>query len=145
MTVTLRYLATGESFRSLGYQFRIHWTTLCKIIPEVLVAIYNVLEDTYFKVPDTEEEWLDLAAQTEQKWNFPNAFAAADGKHIAIKKPEKSRGMYLNYKGFFSIVLLAFVTHDYRIIYADVGAQGRVMMVEFFVNVVLIKPYHKVC
>jgi hypothetical protein len=126
LSITLRYLATGETFKSLGFQFRVHWTTVSKLIPEVLEAIFAKLEGEYFNIPSTNEEWSQIADETERKWNFPNAYAAADGKHIAIKKPDNSGGMYKNYKSFFSIVLLAFVTHDYKIIYADVGAQGKI-------------------
>ena len=126
LSVTLRFLATGESFRSLAFQYSMHWTTLGKLIPEVLNAIFTVLESEYFNMPSAEDEWLEMARITEEKWNFPNAYAAADGKHIAIKKPDDSGGTYKNYKDFFSIVLLAFVTHDYKIVYADVGAQGRI-------------------
>lgn len=43
LTLTLRYLATGENFRSLQYIFRIPATTISAIIPEVLDAIYEVL------------------------------------------------------------------------------------------------------
>ena len=126
LCVTLRYLATGESFRSLGFQYRIHWSTVSKIIPEVLDAIFDKLKGEFFNIPSTEEEWLKISAETNRIWNFPNAYAAADGKHIAIRKPDESGATYKNYKGFFSIVLLAFVTYDYKIVYADVGAQGKI-------------------
>ena len=49
LSVTLRYLATGESFKSLGLQFRIHWTTVSRFVPEVLKSLYLVLKDDYFK------------------------------------------------------------------------------------------------
>ena len=84
MCVTLRFLATGESYRSLVFQFRILFTTIGQFIPEVLLAIYNALEKDYFRMPSTQEEWRAIADEIERKWNFPNAFAAADGKHIAI-------------------------------------------------------------
>ena len=84
LSVTLRYLATGESFKSLGFQYRIHWTTVTQFIPEVLVAIFDALQGEFFNMPTSEEEWLEMARETEQKWNFPNSYAAADGKHIAI-------------------------------------------------------------
>ena len=109
----MRFLATRETYRSLGFQFRIHYTTIGEFIPEVLDAIYNALEEDYFKMPS--EEWMELATETERKWNFPNAIV---GKHIAIKTPALSGSSYYNYKGFYSIVLLAFVDHDYKILYA---------------------------
>lgn len=50
LAVTLRYLATGESFASLQYIFRIPQCTISTIIPEVCSAIYNVLKKDYLKV-----------------------------------------------------------------------------------------------
>lgn len=126
LAVTLRFLATGESFRSLMYQFRIHHSTISKFIPQVLDAIYNVLKDDYLKCPSTQTEWLELADRTYDRWQFPNAYAAADGKHIALLHPSHSGSEFYNYKGFFSIVLMALVDYDYKFLYVDVGCQGRI-------------------
>ncbi|VDI12296.1 Hypothetical predicted protein [Mytilus galloprovincialis] len=61
LSLTLRYLATGESYRSLSYSFRIAPSTVCSIIPEVCDALYQALKDTYMKVPSTPEEWEEIA------------------------------------------------------------------------------------
>ena len=50
LILTLRYLATGDNFRSLQYLFRIPQTTISRIVPEVLDAIYKVLVSNYVKV-----------------------------------------------------------------------------------------------
>ncbi|KAK4324874.1 hypothetical protein Pmani_004524 [Petrolisthes manimaculis] len=42
LTLTLRYLATGESYRSLSCQFRISHNLISRIIPTVCKAIYKV-------------------------------------------------------------------------------------------------------
>ncbi|XP_037821853.1 uncharacterized protein LOC119610629, partial [Lucilia sericata] len=54
LAVTLRYLATGESFRSLQFVFRIPFNTISVIVPGVCNAIYNVLQPEYLKVPLTD-------------------------------------------------------------------------------------------
>ena len=43
LCVTLRYLATGESFRSLAFQFRIHHSTIGRIINVCLESIISRL------------------------------------------------------------------------------------------------------
>ena len=60
-----------------------------------------------FQVPSSIEEWNEVANSLKTKWNLPSCLGALDGKHIAIKAPEHSGSTFYNYKGFFSIVLLA--------------------------------------
>lgn len=50
LVLTLRFLATGESFHSLQYLFRIPPSTISAIVPEVLDAIYKVLVGEYLQV-----------------------------------------------------------------------------------------------
>lgn len=49
LAVTLRYLATGDSYHSLMYQFKISVPSISRIIPQVCSAISEVLKD-YVKV-----------------------------------------------------------------------------------------------
>ena len=126
LAVTLRFLATGESYESLMYQFRIHRTTIGRFVPTVCKAIYSCLQDKYFKMPATEEEWISIADKTFETWQFPNAIGAMDGKHIPLFHPKGSGSEYFNYKGFYSLVLLALIDYDYKFLYVDVGCQGRI-------------------
>ena len=47
---TIRFLSTGESNKSLQFQFRIHNSTLSLFFPEVCQAILNQLKEKYMMV-----------------------------------------------------------------------------------------------
>lgn len=55
--------------------------------------------------------------------NFPNYIGAIDGKRVRIVHPLNS--MYINYKRYSSIVLMAVADPDYLFVYANIGAYGK--------------------
>lgn len=136
LAVTLRFLATGDSYTSLQYLFRIAKSTISRIIPEVCDALIHSLKE-YVMLPSTTEEWLQIATEFERKWNFPHAVGAMDGKHIVLQAPVNSGTEYYNYKNFFSIVLFALVDANYNFIYVDIGCQGRISDGGVFKNTTL--------
>ena len=79
-------------------------------------------DNLYFQTPASDAEWKEVGRNFEAKWNYPCCVGSIDGKHIAIKPPPDGGSMYLNYKHFFSIVLLALVDANYKFIYVGVGA-----------------------
>ncbi|KAK3743004.1 hypothetical protein QZH41_007222 [Actinostola sp. cb2023] len=81
LTLTIRFMATGETYRSMCFQFRISVSAISYIVKQVCKAIYDHLGPEYLKVPETREEWLDIAARFEEKWNYPNCLGAIDGKY----------------------------------------------------------------
>jgi len=97
---------------------------MSQFIPRVCRAIYDEYRRELFHRPDNPDEWREVATKFGRKWNFHHCCGAIDGKHIAIKKPKKSGSLYYNYKGYFSIILLAVVDAYYRFIWANVGANG---------------------
>lgn len=50
LIITLRFLVTGETYRSLMYTFRVHESTISLFVPEVCKEIYSLLKDEYLKV-----------------------------------------------------------------------------------------------
>ena len=126
LTLTVRFLATGETYRSLSFQFRISKSAISYIVNEVCRAIEKNVGPEYLKCPSTHEEWLNISSQFEERWNFPNCIGAIDGKHVIIQPPANAGSYYYNYKHTNSIVLMAVAGPDYECLYADVGTNGRV-------------------
>ncbi|XP_071581574.1 putative nuclease HARBI1 [Temnothorax nylanderi] len=126
MSLTLRFLATGESYRSLEYSTRIPACTISRIIPETCRVIYEVLRNDYLQTPTTIEEWERIENSYLQLWNVPNCIGSMDGRHIQFRAPFKDGSLYYNYKGTNSIVLLALVNAQYQLTYVNVGVNGRV-------------------
>ena len=98
LSVTLRFVATGENYASLGYQFRMSESILSTMVPYVCRVIYNVSKDEYFTCPRNETEWLEIAQAFEDQWQMPYCLGAGDGKRIRIKCPQNSGYEYFNYK-----------------------------------------------
>lgn len=124
LAITLRFLATGDSYRSLALLFRVHQSTICKIIYETCDAIIAEYLDNTIVCPSTPEEWKEVADGFAERWNFEHTLGAIDGKHIRITSPHKSGSYYFNYKGYTSIVMLAVVDSNYKFRYVSVGANG---------------------
>ncbi|KAB0802358.1 hypothetical protein PPYR_04544 [Photinus pyralis] len=126
LETTLRFLATGDTYRSLMYSTRIHESTISRFVPQVCYIIYNFLKDEYLKTPNDTDSWLEIANGFYQNWQFPNCLGALDGRHISFRAPISAGSYYYNYKGDHSIVLLAMADYSYRITYYNVGINGRI-------------------
>ena len=50
LAATVRFLATGDSYTNLQYQFRVHVSTSSKFISEVCDAIYRKFKGAYLRV-----------------------------------------------------------------------------------------------
>lgn len=49
LAVTLRFLATGDSYQTQMFGFRVASNTISGIVPDTCLAIYEVLAEEYFK------------------------------------------------------------------------------------------------
>ena len=124
LAITLRFLATGEAYKSLGTTFRVGYNTISLFVPEVCEAIIQEYLQEVVVLPTTEDQWRAVAEGFVNKWQFHHALGAIDGKHIAIECQKSWGSKYYNYKGYHSIVLLAVADSEGRFLYMDVGANG---------------------
>ena len=61
ISISMRYMATGDSYKSLQYGFRVAHNTISKIIPETGDAITLEMCDEGIQCPSTPEEWKEAA------------------------------------------------------------------------------------
>ena len=126
LALTLRFLATGETFQSLNFQYRISLNAVSCIVKGCCKAIVEQMASNFIKVPSKEAEWLDISKRFEEKWNFPRTLGAIDDKHVGIQKPKNGDSFYYHYKHTHSIILMTIAGPEYECLYADVGSNGRV-------------------
>ncbi|KAG0411109.1 hypothetical protein HPB47_011750 [Ixodes persulcatus] len=93
--------------------------------------LYRVFSETIVAVP--EPEWVKLMTPKElpehirefqAALEFPIGVGALDGCHLPVSSPQENASDYHNYKGWYSIILLALVNHRYKFRYVNVGAPG---------------------
>ena len=126
LSVTLRYLVTGDAQTTIAATYRVSKTSVSRIIQETTEALWDILVyNGFLKVPQSEEEWLAIAKQFEAKWNFGNCLGAIDGKHVVMQAQARSGSYYFNCKKTHSIVLMAIVNSSYEFILIDIGDSGR--------------------
>ena len=124
LTLTLRYLASGAMQESLSFSYRISRASVCGIVYEVCLVLWDVLQEDYMRCPNTNDQWMRIAEQFESDWNMPHCVGAIDGKHIAMDCPRGTGSNYHCYKGYFSTVLLAVCDANYCFSLLDIGNYG---------------------
>ncbi len=91
LSVTLRYLVTGDAQTTIAASYRMNKTSVSRIIKETTDVIWDVLMKAgYLKVPKNENDWREVAEEFEVKWNFPNCVGAIDGKDMVMQASVRS-------------------------------------------------------
>ena len=132
LTLTIRYLATGESYTPLSCQFSVGRSTISKFLPVVCRAIQDEFSREYLRCPTTTDEWKELEREFRLRWNVPHALGALDGRHVAVKKPKNTGALFHNCKGFFSSVMFALLDGQYKFRWVDAGTAGSCSYAQIF-------------
>ncbi|KAL4703891.1 hypothetical protein ACJJTC_013068, partial [Scirpophaga incertulas] len=82
--IMLRFLASGDSYNSLHYLFKVSVSMISLTIREVCRALNEILKDLV-KMPTTAEGWLNIEEGFRTK--FPHCIGLFDGKHVVIESP----------------------------------------------------------
>ncbi|XP_039748888.1 protein ALP1-like [Pararge aegeria] len=142
LAITLRFLATGNTYSDLHVTYRMGVTTISKIVKEVCCEIWEKLREECIPQPTTQM-WQRISAEFEMYANFPNCCGAIDGKHIRIVNPAGGGSMFYNYKHFYSIVLLAMCDANYCFTYVNIGSCGKNSDSTIFQNSVLFQQLER--
>lgn len=73
-----RYLSSGNSFRSLHFEYLLGDRTVSNIVRATCQVIWECLQPVY------------LPKEFYDRTHFPNCIGAIDGKHIRMYKPNNS-------------------------------------------------------
>ncbi|XP_026476670.1 uncharacterized protein LOC113382635 [Ctenocephalides felis] len=89
LCITIRYLATGNSFRDISYSTRVAPNTISQIVRETLEAIITVLQDNFIKFPSSAQEWEAVAHKFENNMEFSSLHRGIGWKAYQISSITK--------------------------------------------------------
>ena len=70
IAITLRYLASGDSYMSLMYSFRVSSNAVGQIVNEVCQAIIDEYAQEVIACPTAADKWREIADLFDTRWNF---------------------------------------------------------------------------
>ncbi|KAG0423657.1 hypothetical protein HPB47_000581 [Ixodes persulcatus] len=122
--VALFKLCSTAEDRTVATLFGIGRSTVNELYREFCETVVAVLEPEWVKLM-TPKELPEHIREFQAALEFPQGVGALDGCQFAVSRPQENASDYHNYKGWYSIILLALVDHRYRFRYVNVGAPGR--------------------
>ena len=70
---------------SMSFHYLAGVSTISYVIGETCDAIWNSIRQEIMPPSKTTEEWLYLAKEFQEKWDFNHCIGAIDGKHVVIE------------------------------------------------------------
>lgn len=123
----LYVFAHGGPLKVLADAASIGVSTLRRWLYQFCESIIKCVRPHYMPAtPFTKEEMLEVRANFAARRGIDNVILAADGTHVPFHPTCKAYANdYLNFKGWHSILAVAYVDSFYRFFDVDVGAAGR--------------------
>uniref|UniRef100_A0A8C3J0A7 DDE Tnp4 domain-containing protein n=1 Tax=Chrysemys picta bellii TaxID=8478 RepID=A0A8C3J0A7_CHRPI len=121
VAIALWKLATPDCYQSVANQFGVGKSTVGLVLMEVCGVINHILlrkTVTLGKMHDIVDGFAQMG--------FPNCGGAIVGTHIPILAPDHLATDYINWKGYFSMVLQVLVDHRGRFMDTNAGWSRKV-------------------
>ena len=128
LAVCLYAMAQGGRFKLIGDAASLGKSTVRKWMVLFCDAILKVVRPIYMPAtPFSPDERDAVQGQFASRRGLPNVTLACDGSHVPYhpRGGKKTKMQYRNYKGWTSILAVAFVDSYYRFFDIDVGFPGR--------------------
>lgn len=103
LAVTIHFLSSGISRRTLAASFKLGSATVSCSVREVCCAVWRGLWDEFAASPEGEQRVV-IECDFWELWNYPNCVGAVDGEHIGVRAPANGGSSFSNYKGCFRVL-----------------------------------------
>uniref|UniRef100_A0A336L2I1 CSON003839 protein n=1 Tax=Culicoides sonorensis TaxID=179676 RepID=A0A336L2I1_CULSO len=125
--IALYTLGSSAEIRTISNLFGVGDSTVRAILLEFIDALLDKFEKRMINAyPPTQQKIEEITAGFESEWKFIQVYGAVDGCQIEIQPPGITKTDFINYKGWFSLNVLACCDFRYRITYLNIGSPGRV-------------------
>ncbi|XP_039969586.1 uncharacterized protein LOC126765085 [Bactrocera neohumeralis] len=120
VAIALYALGSSAEYRTVASLFGVGRTTVGEIVVDFCKAVCTNLSDCINSYPPSTEE-VERNVQGFAHLGFPQCFGAIDGCHIEVQPKKEDAIDYYNYKGWYSVVLLASCDYRSKFTYIHVG------------------------
>ncbi|KAL1448135.1 hypothetical protein MTO96_044146 [Rhipicephalus appendiculatus] len=124
VAIGLYRLCSSAEERSIAELFAVGRSTVNEAYRELCEAVIHTMEARWVNMP-TVSSMAEHIREFTAVLGFPQAIGALDGCHFPVSPPKENATDYRNYKGWYSMILLALVDHKYMFRYINVGSPGR--------------------
>lgn len=124
VAIGLYRLASSAEERTVAHLFGVSRPSVNLIFREFCRVVVQRLEHLYIRFPQPCE-LAEHLRQFEAVLGFPQGVGALDGCHLEVCPPKDNASDYYNYKGWYSIILLAVADHNYKFLSTSVGSPGK--------------------
>lgn len=123
--LSIRYLATGDNFTTVGDSFGVHKSTVSRTLERFLNAVRETLVDQLIRFPG-EDGMRYIVKKFRDVAGMPCVMGCIDGSHVDIVAPKTNEEQYVNRHQNHSINLMCVCGPTLRFYYASANRPGSV-------------------